>query len=66
MTLRKRSSIARLPGVGSTYDSSKSLGARRIYLGRLGAHLYYTLSDDEALVRAFWHTKRRSGPQLGR
>jgi hypothetical protein len=58
--------IARLPRVGSTYALARSPGVRRIYLRRIGAHLYYTFSDEEVLVRAFWHAKRGSGPQLGR
>ena len=58
--------IARLPGVGSAYTSSNVPGVRRIYLRRLGAHLYYTFRDEEVLVRAFWHAKRGSGPQFAR
>jgi plasmid stabilization system protein ParE len=56
--------IARLPGVGSPYERSPISGVRRIYARRLDSHLYYTFTDTEVLVRAFWHTSRRSGPRM--
>jgi plasmid stabilization system protein ParE len=56
--------IARLPGAGSPYLRASLPDVRRIYLRRVSSHLYYTFSDAEVLIRAFWHASRRSGPRL--
>jgi plasmid stabilization system protein ParE len=56
--------IARLPGAGSPYVRGPLPDVRRIYLRRVSSHLYYTFTDSEVLIRAFWHTSRRSGPRL--
>jgi hypothetical protein len=56
--------IARLPGAGSPYVRSPFPGVRRIYLRRVSSHLYYTFTDSDVVIRAFWHTSRRSGPRL--
>jgi hypothetical protein len=56
--------ISRLPGVGSPYGRSPVPGVRRIYLRRVSSHLYDTVTDNDVVVRAFWHTSRGSGPRL--
>lgn len=56
--------IARLPGVGAPYSHPSIPDLRRIYLRRVDSHLYYTVTDREILIRALWHTSRRSGPRL--
>ncbi len=48
-----------LPGAGTLYEKGGFIGLRRIYLRRLTAHLYYPFTDDEVLIRALWHAKRR-------
>jgi plasmid stabilization system protein ParE len=54
-----------LPGIGSSYFSASIAGVRRIYLQRLTSHLYYTYDDREVVIRALWHARRGSGPDLG-
>jgi plasmid stabilization system protein ParE len=51
-----------LPGAGSPYTLAGIAGLRRIYLGRVGYHLYYTFDDAEVIVRAFWGARRGRGP----
>lgn len=54
------------PQIGSIASNSSPTGLRRILLGRIGYHLYYTHSDEErtVLILAFWHVRRGSGPHL--
>jgi plasmid stabilization system protein ParE len=54
-----------LPGIGSPYPRAPLHGVRRLYLERLMSHLYYTYDEREVVVRAVWHTRRGSGPDLG-
>ena len=57
--------LAALPGIGSPYPSAPVPGVRRFYLQRLTSHLYYTFDQRELIVRAVWHARRGSGPELG-
>jgi plasmid stabilization system protein ParE len=54
--------IATLPGVGSSY--LRIPGMRRIFLERVGAHVYFTFDGDRVIVRAVWGARRRRGPRL--
>jgi len=54
-----------VPGIGSVYRSSPITGVRRFYLQRLMAHLYYTHDEREVVIRAVWHARRGSAPDLG-
>jgi plasmid stabilization system protein ParE len=54
--------IATLPGVGSSYPRVE--GMRRIFLERLGVHVYFTFDDKMVIVRAVWGARRRRGPRL--
>jgi hypothetical protein len=58
--------IARLPGAGAPYAGAASSDVRRIYLRRVSSHLYYTFTDNEVVIRAFWHASRGTGPHLVR
>ena len=58
--------VAILPGVGTPYTRSPVAGVRRVYLRRVGAHLYYTFDDREVIIRALWGARRGVGPKLGR
>jgi plasmid stabilization system protein ParE len=51
-----------LPGAGTPYTLAGIAGLRRIYLGRVGCHLYYAFDDAEVIVRAFWGARRGRGP----
>ena len=56
--------VALLPGAGTVYAASPVSGVRRVYLRRVGLHLYYTFDDDTVLVRALWRARRERGPEL--
>lgn len=57
--------LSALPGIGSLYPASPIPGVRRLYLGRLTSHLYYTYNEREVVIRALWHARRGSGPDFG-
>lgn len=57
--------LSMAPGIGSAYRASPIRGIRRFYLERLTCHLYYTYDQRELVVRAVWHARRGSGPDLG-
>ena len=54
--------IATLPGVSASYPPVA--GMRRVFLERLGLHVYFTYDDDSVIVRAVWGARRRRGPRL--
>jgi plasmid stabilization system protein ParE len=56
--------IAVFPGAGTPYASARVAGLRRLYLDKLGCHLYYTLDDNDVIVHAFWGARRERGPTL--
>ena len=56
--------VSALPGIGSAYLMAPVAGVRRLYLERLMSHLYYSYDDSEVVVRALWHARRGSGPDL--
>jgi hypothetical protein len=56
--------LALLPGVGTLYTEASVAGVRRLYLRKVGCHLYYTFDEHEVIVRAFWGARRRRGPQI--
>ena len=56
--------ITALPGAGTLYAQSPVPGARRVYLRRVDAHLYYTFDDTEVIVRALWGARRERRPQI--
>ena len=54
--------LAHLPGAGTPYSDSGIPDLRRVYLRKLGCHLYYTFDADEVIVRALWSARRAHGP----
>jgi plasmid stabilization system protein ParE len=58
------STLSLLPGIGSPYPADAIPGVRRLYIERLVSHLYYTFDDREVVIRALWHARRGSGPDL--
>jgi plasmid stabilization system protein ParE len=54
--------LALLPGAGTPYPQVSIPGLRRIYLGKVACHIYYTFDDREVIVRAFWGARRGRGP----
>ena len=53
-----------LPGAGTPYALSPIPGVRRLYLGKIASHLYYTFDEDEVIVRALWGARRDRGPTI--
>ena len=56
--------IAALPGAGTPYPQSPVPGVRRVYLGRVAAHLYYTFDSSDVIIRALWGARRERGPRI--
>ncbi|HEX8030425.1 MAG TPA: hypothetical protein VF491_18250 [Vicinamibacterales bacterium] len=56
--------LAILPGAGTPYFQSGFPALRRIYLRKIGCHMYYTFDDDEVIVRAVWGARREHGPAI--
>jgi hypothetical protein len=54
--------IATLPGVSSGYPQVP--GMRRVFVERIGVHVYFTFDDESVIVRAVWGARRRRGPRL--
>jgi plasmid stabilization system protein ParE len=54
--------IATLPGVGSSYPRVPRM--RRVFVERIGVHVYFTFDDEIVVVRAVWGARRRRGPRL--
>ena len=53
-----------LPDVGTRQDRAGIVGLRRLYLERIGCHLYYTFDEKEVVVRAVWRARKRRGPRF--
>ena len=54
--------VASFPAAGTSYTGTAIPGVRRLYLQKVGVHLYYTVDEDEVIVRALWGARRRRGP----
>jgi len=53
-----------LPGAGTLYPSPGIPGLRRLYLRKVGCHLYFTFDEQDVIVRAVWGARRRRGPSI--
>jgi plasmid stabilization system protein ParE len=54
--------LALLPGAGTLYAQSGAPDLRRLYVRKLGCHLYYTFDADDVIIRAMWGARRERGP----
>jgi plasmid stabilization system protein ParE len=54
--------LAVLPGAGTLYPQADIPGLRRVYLGKVACHVYYTFDDQRVIVRAVWGARRGRGP----
>ena len=54
--------LARLPGVGTPYKQTEVPDLRRLYIRKLGCHLYYTFDADDVIIRALWRARLGRGP----
>ncbi len=54
------------PNIGATAANVRLAGVRRVYLSRIGYHLYYQVSSSppQVEVLALWHSSRGSAPNL--
>jgi len=56
--------IASHPEVGAQALNARLPDVRRVYLARIGYHLYYRVTSSAVEVLSFWHSSRGSGPHL--
>lgn len=56
--------LAILPGAGTPYEQAGVPGLRRLYVQKVACHLYYTFSEFDVIVRAFWGARRQRGPRF--
>jgi len=56
--------LAILPGAGTPYLQTNLPTLRRLYVRKIGCHVYYTFDDDEVIVRALWGARRERGPTI--
>lgn len=58
--------LATMPSSGRSYTRTKVVGMRRLLMPRTRHHVYYTIANDQQLVRihAIWYASRRAGPKL--
>lgn len=54
--------LAVLPGAGTPYAETGAPDLRRLYIRKLGCHLYYTFDEDNVIIRALWGARRKRGP----
>lgn len=57
--------LALLPGIGTPYELSPVPEVRRLFLGKVACHLYYTYDDQQVIIRSMWSATRGRGPSLG-
>ena len=56
--------LAEQPGIGALYEGSRTLGVRRLFLGRVRYFVYYKAEDGALKVLAFWHVNRGQQPSV--
>jgi plasmid stabilization system protein ParE len=54
--------LAEQPGIGSKYEGTRTLGVRRLYLGRIEYFIYYKADVKTLRVLAFWGASRGKQP----
>jgi plasmid stabilization system protein ParE len=61
---RALSLLAATPGIGAPVSSARTHEVRRLYLGRIGYHVYYRSTVATLDVLAFWHASREHPPPV--
>ena len=56
--------LSRQPGVGARSSTGRYPDLRRLYLSRVGYHIYYRVKPGKVVILAFWHASRGGGPAL--
>ena len=54
--------LAQQPGIGASYEGSKTRGVRRLVVGRIRYFIYYRATTDAIEVLAVWHVSRSKQP----
>jgi plasmid stabilization system protein ParE len=52
--------LSQQPGLGAQSSSSRYRDLRRLFLTRVGYHIYYRLEPSKVVVLAFWRASRRN------
>jgi len=56
--------VSGFPSSGTRYGQARLKNVFRVFLERVGCHLYYTFDDEEVIVRSIWGARRRRGPRI--
>jgi len=56
--------LSRQPGIGARSTTARYPDLRRLFLARVGYHLYYRVKPGKVVVLAFWHASRGASPKL--
>jgi plasmid stabilization system protein ParE len=53
-----------LPGIGTRQERAGIPTLRRVFLEKIGCHLYYSFDDHEVIIRALWGARKRRHPRF--
>ncbi len=56
--------LSQQPGAGAKSSTPRYPNLRRLYLTRVGYHIYYRSEPGKVVILAFWHSSRGRGPRL--
>lgn len=56
--------LSRQPGIGAKSGTVRYPELRRLFLSRVGYHIYYVVRPGKVVLLAFWHASRGTGPRL--
>ena len=56
--------LSRHPGIGAKSSTARYPDLRRLFLSRVGYHIYYRVTSGKIVILAFWHARRGTGPNL--
>ena len=57
--------LAIFPAAGAPYRGRTGDDIRRLYLRKIGCHVYFSFDDEEVIVRAVWGARLERGPRIG-
>jgi plasmid stabilization system protein ParE len=56
--------LAQQPGIGAAYAGARTVGVRRLLVGRIRYFIYYRATQHTLDVLAVWHVSRGKQPSL--
>ena len=56
--------LAEQPGIGAAYEGARTMGVRRLLVGRIRYFIYYRATQDTLEVLAVWHVSRGNQPSV--